>query len=808
MILYFNIIICGILGLAGIIGYFNGLIKSSIKLLVFIIILVFCWLLSSAVCNYLLRFDLSKTPLEMNLFGEQIKKITDVIIILFSQLIPSFKVIISKRQAIPMMIDKLAFVVMRMLVLIILIFGLNMIKGIIYLLTSRFLKIKPKINIKNKHLNRFGGMGFGIIQGLLMIFLISIPISGTCSIASMISNTVEISNPTNPSSDPQLKFINNYRRTIPGMIFGFVKLKNTPVDEYVFDEILTVEYQEQKIQVRNELEVYLAVYDMINKNGFDNGEFNKGLSINEDELRAAFQKVKQANSLNLILPLIVDLYCYANLDLLVDEGIYKVNYYDELQYLEAILIILSSNEFKDLETISNIQDVNHQLIISLADNLSKLTIINPLSNDISSYIISNWEIRYALRRVGINELSLDNINWRSEIESFNLAYQYIMEINEELSDNNILKLSLILYNSDIFNQNNQQIVQLFIEEYLPAYVNETNISSLDFDDINSITKLAKILVDKGYFEKGFKMSKLYDEPTIDSIIELITSSTLLCNNLELIMKIFIGKSILSQGFSLQIPEIIDWKSEEGIRELSSLFSVFRILEKGITQQNLKDNYSELQELVINSKLISANFDNFLKWGIKKYITEENQDFGINRDVIAVDVIDWDTDERDIEVLALMNVLKLLLDKDMINSNYLMFLEFTKEELEILLSSKIIYYSLINMIYYKSTEKDSVLYVTIDKDASVWEKTSKEDGELRNFLYAMQVIFKDCSNTKEFKINPEVLMRITDGSKDTNGDGVVNEEDSNELRVILKSKIMSDTIIKFIFDHYQQTNGNE
>lgn len=808
MILYFNIIVCGILGIAGIIGYFNGIIKISSKLLIFIIILIVCWLLSSIVCNYLLRFDLSKTPLEMNLYNQPINKITDIIIILLSQLIPSINVILSKRHAIPMMIDKLAFVVLRIVVLIILILLFNIIKGIVDLLMSRFIKLRPKITIKNKHLNQLGGMGLGIINGLVIIFLISIPISGTCSIASMINNTIEVGNTNYQNSDSELRFVNNYRRTIPGMIFGFLKLKDTPVDEYVFDEILTVEYQERRIQVRNELEVYLEVYELINKTIPDKTELADPPFIREDVVREVFRKVKKANSLNLIIPLFIDVYCYSNLQMIVDEGIYNVDYYDELQYLEAILIILNSDEFKHLEESTNIQDVDHQIIISMAANLSNLKIIDSISNDISSFIISNWEIRHALRSLGLMELSLENINWRSEIENGSSAYQYIMEVNEELTDENISNLSLILYNSDIFNQNNQQIVQIFIEKYLPTYTDKTNISCLDFDDIRSITRLAKILVDKGFFEKGFKTSKLYDEQTINSIIDLITSSTLLSNNLEVIMKVFIGKSILSQGFSLIIPEIIDWKSEEGREELSSLFAAFKILEQGITQKNLEDNYQELHELVINSKLISVNFDNFLKWAIAKYITDENQEYGFNRDVIAIDVIDWNSDERDIEVLALMNVLKLMLDKDMIDSNYLLFLQFTKEELEILLSSKIIYYSLINMIYYKSTEKDSILYVTIDKDASVWEKTSKEDGELRSFIYALQVIFKDCSNTIEFKIDPEVLMRITDGSKDTNGDGVVDEKDSNDLKVILKSKIMSDTIIKFIFDQYQQTNNSE
>jgi hypothetical protein len=46
---------------------------------------------------------------------------------------------------------------------------------------------------------------------------------------------------------------------------------------------------------------------------------------------------------------------------------------------------------------------------------------------------------------------------------------------------------------------------------------------------------------------------------------------------------------------------------------------------------------------------------------------------------------------------------------------------------------------------------------------------------------------------------ELISSISDGTVDTNGDGYVDENDDNDLRDILRSKIVSDTIIFLAID---------
>ena len=75
-----------------------------------------------------------------------------------------------------------------------------------------------------------------------------------------------LANPELEQYEDIFRFMGDYRDTISGKIAGFIKIDETPIDEYVFDEILSFTYQGTKVQLKKELQVALRAYSKIIEN--------------------------------------------------------------------------------------------------------------------------------------------------------------------------------------------------------------------------------------------------------------------------------------------------------------------------------------------------------------------------------------------------------------------------------------------------------------------------------------------------------------------------------------------------------------
>src|SRR5690606_16313192 len=135
------------------------------------------------------------------------------------------------------------------------------------------------------------------------------------------------------------------------------------------------------------------------------------------------------------------------------------------------------------------------------------------------------------------------------------------------------------------------------------------------------------------------------------------------------------------------------------------------------------------------------------------------------------------------------------------------LKLTKEDINLILESRLIEEAAIHLLYDISKDDEIPLVVNLKVDDPRWYKNNINDGELRQLLYAVLIIFRDVEDLENIKLTPELILSISDGTMDTNGDGVVDENDENELKEIMESKILSDTIIKFIYDYYKDMNKN-
>jgi len=96
--------------------------------------------------------------------------------------------------------------------------------------------------------------------------------------------------------------------------------------------------------------------------------------------------------------------------------------------------------------------------------------------------------------------------------------------------------------------------------------------------------------------------------------------------------------------------------------------------------------------------------------------------------------------------------------------------------------------------------DTTLVVNLDSTDPRWRDGEDTDGEIRNIIRAVQIIFDDeLDDLNSPNIDPNIVLELTDGTVDTNGDTIVNDQDSDELGEVLKSIIISDTIIKEIIE---------
>ncbi|MDD3958230.1 MAG: hypothetical protein PHO96_05020, partial [Candidatus Izemoplasmatales bacterium] len=123
-----------------------------------------------------------------------------------------------------------------------------------------------------------------------------------------------------------------------------------------------------------------------------------------------------------------------------------------------------------------------------------------------------------------------------------------------------------------------------------------------------------------------------------------------------------------------------------------------------------------------------------------------------------------------------------------------------DEVGTILKSIIITDTIIDKIIGLGEGVSTSLIINLTQDDPAWRDTETEDGEIRKLIRAIQIIFSDpTSDLNNPNIDPNVILNLTDGTTDTNGDSVVDELDSDEIGEILASQIASDSMIKVLYD---------
>ena len=143
-----------------------------------------------------------------------------------------------------------------------------------------------------------------------------------------------------------------------------------------------------------------------------------------------------------------------------------------------------------------------------------------------------------------------------------------------------------------------------------------------------------------------------------------------------------------------------------------------------------------------------------------------------------------------------------LDANIIRKITTGFKDEASDDLSIILSSQILSDSIKhNILKLKQNPNTQEGFLIIDIYEEDWldgPSPYYRPGEIRNLIRALQLLFPD-GDIFNLSFDQELISSISDGTVDTNGDGYLDENDDNDLRDILRSKIVSDTIIFLAID---------
>lgn len=777
MIYLFNLIIIVIIIFFIIRSYFSS-IKDNIKYFISLFInICSSWYVSDYLSKKLINIKISNSSFEYFINDKRINNIIDIIKVVIAKNYSSISEIIFEREEVSKLIEAITITLIRSSLLIVFFFLFML----IYKIGKKIIKkIIKNQNLTNKNISRWKGVFFGFIYGLIFILLITTPISGLSTLINTINKLEEVN-----LSNNNLDLFLNYDKTITARVFNKVNVKNKSIDLYLFDKMFEVEIANTRIKLSDEVNGFIKIYNQLTKNiKFDLTDIKKLDKYYVEELVINLQGI---NSLNFLTPIVIDYLLINNLDIKLSNNLYYINYYNEIVGLKELFYF-----YQDNIDLVNFDEIDPNILISFLYELEKLEVLDKLSFDISTQIQNIPFFTQIFDERIIRNINLKNVNFHEEINLLRNALEIIFQ-KDNIIDHDLYVLAVILYSSNLINDNQKIILEHFIYQYLFEYRNSIKRQSLDLNDYYSLIQIGKCFIDNGFLEPFFRTTKLYDEKSVEILVNAIFSSDVLKNNLELIITLFLLDSNFNFDFKIIPPKIILENEEIGKSELKSLIRLFQILNYGLTQSNLEKHIDEICFILENSYIIREYFHEILTSLVTKYNTSPYK--------IYIKKYDYNSTEGNEEFTKLLYSLKLLVNKKIIE-NPLNIFSFSKEELYILLESKVIEDAFINLLIDIGNDDSIPIIVNIDKNHEDWYKSNRGDGELRYFLNAIRIIFKDVEDYDDIKFTPELILSIDDGSIDTNGDGIVDEKDENELLEIMKSKIISDSIIKFIYDYFK------
>jgi len=836
MVNYLNYGVLAILVLGVIFGFFKGLFKSVYNLIVFVGLLLIGWFMSPIFIRVLMNYDVSSFGFEFQ--GVQLTNLSEFTRNLILQNVEGFDPTALEGTLAMAFVEGMMFMVLRLVFLIVwLILMATVFKFIFWII---YLIIRPKGSKaggkkRSKTLvSRLGGMGVSLVHSLIVVLLFSVPLAGLTSIGSSMStlgeNLMEDDghNQVNLVYSPEgikledsfgddelvleaIKFMENYRETYMGKIGG-VKLGERSFDEYIFDEIFSLNVNETKIMFRRELQIAVGIYEKILIELDGNQEITLATiaTIDDEVLEEIVEDLAKLKIVHVAIPIglefayhstmfdeqLGDITNYVDLEEVI-EALIEVDFEEEIKNLGKAMIgvldlvndlnLLDSDPDEEVEV--NIFALDPDKVEKVTENLSESQILEIIGDVALVFIIHSEQFQELLAEVDktTDDINLDGVKLGSELNSFARIFKALInfgfkstelsEIDFQLvTDQQLNELASAVYSSKLFSNNSFLLASIFVGMLEDDLRDLMVINSFNENDFLSILSLFVIMAKSGILDdEDFDPVNLLTEDNIEKIAEYISNSDLLSDNVENLLSFLLGQMELP--IEIEFPDDLVWKGAEGKEELIALFTT---AEKIVSIMNSDGEFNftheaidELADTIVESKILMANIDNLLTYILEETGVAEGFDFIIPED------IDWETEDGKDEFKSLLSAVGIILESGLLEDGDFSNLtdgsddpedDMIKDLAEAMSGSRIIRENLTSLI---NSMLDESMDLDIDVEADDWTFE-----ELNALFRAAKVIL---SYGDEFSFN------------------VLTELEEHEIDYIVSSHIIVDNAVKKLED---------
>ncbi|XMB72460.1 hypothetical protein RJI07_00815 [Mycoplasmatota bacterium WC30] len=416
--LYFNLSFFGILGLGILFGFLKGLKKSMWGFFVTVIFYAFFFLTITQVVNVLWTLNLPFLGSTLGGFMPSLSGVSslqDALPILLEELLPAELQTTLTNEHFLELVSSIALFAVKIIYAIIYFTVIQILYRLIFWIIRIIIFPNKKKTEKYKSKNRGIGAIFGLMSGGLSLYVTLIIFGGLISISESLLSAmpepvvsemaqieyssgfdiptesiiplVEISDfvggqTVDEAFDLLTDMVNGYNGSVVVTAQNQLTMtseytgEEMPLNLYLFDSVLSMDYQEEQIAIREELGIYAQVASNVL-----NSDFLESMDVADltgDEIRGVFTDLSESNLFTSILPLAVEVgadFFDTEIDI-PTEDLYEISWETEIMQLgeiaATVLDIVNAagilNDEMDLNTVTLDGDEIETLFVELGQS--------------------------------------------------------------------------------------------------------------------------------------------------------------------------------------------------------------------------------------------------------------------------------------------------------------------------------------------------------------------------------------------------------------------------------------------------------
>lgn len=679
-----NYVFIGLLVLGALIGFKRGIFKSVYNLIVFLGLLVVGLVLSSNVANIILTTDVN-----MNIGDVYVTNLKDSLPALVASINPDLENLVVEGSEVYTvaleifsMISKMVFIIIWLLLMFTI---FKFIFWIIYLIVKPRKRDENGKRVKKTFSSRLIGGLIGACHISLLILIFCIPVAGVCSLGNQLmaleaNDAEEVTYTAIPTNDGKVALLSNnvkeleteaeenyfsiYRESSFGKFCGMIKIDGVGVDEKLFDQMFTFEYNATEVHLVTELAVVTNIYKELNEETGGEITLENILAIKSERLYEIVDEMATLDLISVAIPVGAEFLLNSeSFNSQYGELLENINAKDLVENLKAtdfnkdisnlgkgfvdiaksgILSALNSEEDTSLfEMLASIDEATFE---EACKKIGDVELLNLFGEVGLGYIVKSPAIQKYVEAAGITieDINIDNIKFGDEIASLGGIVSAVKHLGLEnaedldlsnIEDEKINELIDALYEVDLFNKNTKLVVSVVKEELLPEdYKDILPAKEMNATDLKAVARVAKSLISATSSEEGegLDINELLSEENIKAFEEEGAKSEFLKEVVDGAGKLMVD--IICDSFGIAESEInldgVVWVDElRGFKNVLNACEKLGIDLTGMSGESIdianftNEQIDEFASAVFSSKFMKQN-TNVLLTVIKQAAGEE------------------------------------------------------------------------------------------------------------------------------------------------------------------------------------------